>query len=168
MFWLHDCHELVAWKREREREREGSPKSDSMWMLPTICYNSELKQMMIREKKPWDLFCKKENNVKVRLLVNFWGAVILKSLSNSVNTACYIFYLKKSFLLFFGKYIYIWVFKQFGVRLPVKLSVSDDVHTYSKRNIAHWNAKCKIPGKLIECIAVIFFFLSFSFLPLTI
>lgn len=99
----------------------------------------------------------------------FWGAEILKSLSNSVNTACYVFYKEKKKVFSCSlEYIYIWVFRQFGVRLPVKLSVSDVVHTYNKRNIAHWNAKWKIPGKLIECIAVIFFFpfpFLFSILP---
>lgn len=99
----------------------------------------------------------------------FWGAEILKSLSNSVNTACYVFYKEKKKVFSCSlEYIYIWVFRQFGVRLPVKLSVSDVVHTYNKRNIAHWNAKWKIPGKLIECIAVIFFFpfpFLFSLLP---
>ena len=86
--------------RERERERERDPQNldsmDVIWMLCTICWNSELKQMMFRESVSFlkkqnkkiheTYFCKKKKiQCQGQAVGDFLGgAVILINISNPV------------------------------------------------------------------------------------
>lgn len=84
--------------RERERERDHQHLTVCECYLPFVIIQNSSRwcsenQCLKKKKKSHETyFVKKKIMSRSGCWLIFWGAEILKSLSNSVNTACYVFY----------------------------------------------------------------------------